>query len=48
MVMAFSIKFTEGVHPGKKLQTLKRSAAEIYDASAAVLTKGLINFKPAG
>jgi hypothetical protein len=25
-----------------------RSAAEIYDASAAVLTKGLLNFKPAG
>jgi hypothetical protein len=39
--MAFSIRFTEGVHPGKKLQTLKRSAKEIYDASAAVLTKGL-------
>ena len=36
--MAFSIKFTESVRPGKKLQTLKRSAAEIYDASAAVLT----------
>jgi len=47
-VMAFSIKFTEGVRPGKKLQTLKRSAAEIYDASAAVLTKGLLNLKPAG
>jgi len=31
--MAFSIKFTEGVRPGKKLQTLKRSAEEIYDAS---------------
>jgi hypothetical protein len=46
--MAFSIKFTEGVRPGKKLQTLKRSAEEIYDASAAVLTKGLLNFKPAG
>jgi hypothetical protein len=46
--MAFSIKFTESVRPGKKLQTLKRSAAEIYDASAAVLTKGLLNFKPAG
>jgi hypothetical protein len=46
--MAFSIKFTEGVCQGKKLQTLKRSAAEIYDASAAVLTKGLLNFKPAG
>ena len=46
--MAFSIKFTEGVCPGKKLQTLKRSAEEIYDASAAVLTKGLLNFKPAG
>jgi hypothetical protein len=45
--MAFSIKFTEGVRPGKKLQTLKRSAEEIYDASAAVL-KGLLNFKPAG
>jgi hypothetical protein len=39
--MAFSIKFTEGVRPGKKLQTQKRSAAEIYDAGAAVLTKGL-------
>jgi hypothetical protein len=36
--MAFSIRFTEGVHPGKKLQMLKRSAEEIYDASAAVLT----------
>jgi hypothetical protein len=36
--MAFSIKFTESVRPGKKLQTLKRSAAEIYDASAAVET----------
>jgi hypothetical protein len=46
--MAFSIKFTESVRPGIKLQTLKRSAAEIYDASAAVLTKGLLNFKPAG
>ena len=46
--MAFSIKSTEGVRPGKKLQTLKRSAAEIYDASAAVLTKGLLNIKPAG
>jgi hypothetical protein len=34
--MAFSIKFTEGVCPGKKLQTLKRSAEEIYDASAFV------------
>jgi len=30
--MVFSIKFAEGAHPGKKLQTLKRSAAEIYDA----------------
>jgi hypothetical protein len=46
--MAFPIKFTEGVRPGKKLQTLKRSTEEIYDASAAVLTKGLLNFKPAG
>jgi hypothetical protein len=27
---------------------LKRSAEEMYDASAAVLTKGLLNFKPAG
>jgi hypothetical protein len=27
---------------------LKRSAEEIYDASAAVLIKGLLNFKPAG
>ena len=36
--MAFSIKFTEGVLPGKKLQMLKRSAAEIYDASAAVVS----------
>jgi hypothetical protein len=27
---------------------LKRLAEEIYDASAAVLTKGLLNFKPAG
>jgi hypothetical protein len=26
----------------------KRSAEEMYDASAAVLTKGLLNFKPAG
>jgi hypothetical protein len=26
---------------------LKRSAEEMYDASAAVLTKGLLNFKPA-
>jgi hypothetical protein len=34
--------------PGKKLQMQMRSAAEIYDASAAVLTKGLLNFKPAG
>jgi len=42
-----SIKFTKGIRPGKKLQTLKRSAEEIYDASAAVL-KGLLNFKPAG
>jgi hypothetical protein len=32
-VMAFSIKFTEGVRPGKKLQTLKRSAEEIYDVA---------------
>ena len=47
-VMAFSIKYTEGVRPGKKLQMLKRSAEEMYDASAAVLTKGLLNFKPAG
>jgi hypothetical protein len=30
--MAFSIKFTEDACPGKKLSTLKRSAAEIYDA----------------
>jgi hypothetical protein len=27
---------------------LKKSAEEIYDANAAVLTKGLWNFKPAG
>jgi hypothetical protein len=27
---------------------LKRSSEEMYDASAAVLTKGLLNFKPAG
>ena len=46
--MAFSIKYNEGVHPGKKQQILKRSVAEVYDASAAVLTKGLLNFKPAG
>jgi hypothetical protein len=46
--MVFSIKFTECFCPGKKLQTIKRSAAEVYDASAAVLTKGLLNFKPAG
>ena len=46
--MAFSIKYTEGVRPGKKLQMLKRSAEEMYDASAAVLTKGLLNFKPPG
>ena len=39
--MAFSIKITKGVPSGNKLQTLKRSAAEIYDASAVVLTKGL-------
>jgi hypothetical protein len=37
--MAFSIKYTEGVRPGKNLQMLKRSAEEMYDASAAVLTK---------
>ena len=30
------------------VQTPKRSAAEIDDASAAVLTKGLLNFKPPG
>jgi hypothetical protein len=36
--MAFSINYTEGVRPGKKLQMLKRSAEEMYDASAAVLT----------
>jgi hypothetical protein len=42
-----AIKYTEGVRPGKKLQMLKRSAEEMYDASAAVLTKGLLNFKPA-
>jgi len=30
--MAFSIRFTEGACPGKRVQTLKRSAAEIYDA----------------
>ena len=46
--MAFSIKFTEGGCPGKKLQTLKISTEEIDDASAAVLTKGLLNIKPAG
>jgi hypothetical protein len=34
--MAFSIKFTEGVCPGKKLQTLKRSAEEIYDARTSL------------
>jgi hypothetical protein len=27
---------------------LKRSVEEIYDASAAVLIKGLLHFKPAG
>jgi hypothetical protein len=31
-----------------KLQMLKRSAEEMYDASVAVLTKGLLYFKPAG
>jgi hypothetical protein len=41
--MAFSIKFTEGVRPGKKLQTLKRSTEEIYVECAAVL-KGLLKF----
>ena len=46
--MVFSIKFTKGVRPGKKLQTLKISTEEIDDASAAVLTKGLLNIKPAG
>jgi hypothetical protein len=25
-----------------------KSAEEMYDASAAVLTKGLLNYKPAG
>ena len=30
--MALSIQFTEGAHPGKKLPTPKRSAAEIDDA----------------
>ena len=42
------IQYTEGVRPGKKLQMLKRSAEEMYDASAAVLTKGLLNINPAG
>jgi hypothetical protein len=46
--MAFSIKITEGVRPGIKLQMQNRSAEEMYDASEAVLTKGLLNFKPAG
>jgi hypothetical protein len=30
------------------LIVLKRSAENIYDASAAVLIKELLNFKPAG
>jgi hypothetical protein len=44
-VMAFSIKFTEGVHPGKKLQTLKRSAEEIYDAMCGGINKRTKKFK---
>jgi uncharacterized protein (DUF2344 family) len=34
--LAFSIKYTEGVRPGKKLQMLKRLAEEMYGASVAV------------
>ena len=43
--MAFSIKFTEGVHPGKKLQMLKSSAEEIYDAMCGGINKRTNKFQ---
>ena len=43
--MAFSIKFTDGVGPGKKLQTLKRSTEEIYDARCGGINKRTNKFQ---
>ena len=44
--MAFSIKFTKDVRPGKKLQTLKRSVEEIYDAMCGGINKRTNKFQP--